>query len=91
MKVKELFESDIEEHCQECGEYRECNADGVCAPCMEAHKASEEEEWNVKHTGQNTNQSIATLQHQAAAAKRSGNTHRYRQKEFAVRAKQHWK
>lgn len=50
----------------------------------------EEEEWGVKHTGENTKQSIATLQHQAAAAKRSGNIHRYRQKEFAVRAKQHW-
>jgi hypothetical protein len=51
---------------------------------------AEEEEWGVKHTGQNTDQSVETLQHQAAAAKRSGNTHRYRQKEFAVRAKTHW-
>jgi len=49
-----------------------------------------EKEWDVKHTGQNTKQSIATLRKQASAAKKSGNIHRYRQKEFAVQAKTHW-
>jgi hypothetical protein len=51
---------------------------------------AEEEEWGVKHTGQNTDQSVETLQHQAAAAKRSGNTKRVRQKDFAIRAKTGW-
>lgn len=51
----------------------------------------EEEEWHVKHTGQNTDQSIATLRKQKTAAKRSGNVTRERQKNFAIMAKSHWK
>jgi hypothetical protein len=50
----------------------------------------EQEEWAVKHTGENTKQSVATLRHQAAAAKKAGDIHRYHQKEFAVQAKTHW-
>lgn len=52
--------------------------------------ASEQEEWHVKHTGQNTDQSIATLRKQKSAAKRSHNVKRERQKNFAIMAKSHW-
>ncbi len=92
MKVRELFESDIEVHCRECGEYKECNADDICKSCEEAmHKNGMNEAWanaaKVKHTGQNTNKSIAELEKEKSNAKKSGNTKAVKQKNFAIRAK----
>lgn len=53
-------------------------------------EVAEAKEWKVKNTGQNTKQSVATLRKQAASAKRSGNTKRVKQKDFAIRAKTGW-
>lgn len=52
--------------------------------------ADEQEEWGVHHTGQNTDQSVATLRKQASAAKKRGDTTEVRQKDFAIRAKTGW-
>ena len=47
-------------------------------------------EAKVKHTGRNTNKSIAKLKKERTNAKKSGNTKSIRQKNFAIRAKSHW-
>ena len=57
----------------------------------EYNEQEEDEAWDVKHTGENTNKSIADLEHEKAAAKRSHNVKRERQKNFAIMAKRHWK
>ena len=52
------------------------------------------EKWSgnvkVKHTGQNTNKSVEELRHEAAAAKKRGDTKAVHQKDFAIRAKTGW-
>jgi reverse gyrase len=95
MKVSEIFESDTRVHCQECGELKDCNADDVCESCVEAmrehgvHEAWAEEA-KVKHTGRNTNKSVAELKHERAKAKKRGDTKAVKQKNFAIRAKTGW-
>ena|SRR5665213_708656 len=47
-------------------------------------------EAKVKHTGRNTNKSVAKLKKERSKAKKSGNTKSIRQKNFAIRAKTGW-
>lgn len=45
----------------------------------------------VKHTGRNTNKSIAKLKSERTKAKKRGDTKAVKQKNFAIRAKSGWK
>ena len=51
-------------------------------------KVQESKNWGVKHTGENTNKSIAKLRQELANAKKRGDTKEVRAKQFAIRAKQ---
>ncbi len=48
------------------------------------------EEAKVKHTGRNTNKSVAQLKKERTSAKKRGDTKAIKQKDFAIRAKSGW-
>jgi uncharacterized protein (UPF0335 family) len=61
---------------------------------MVGEEADLEEKWagdvEVKHTGRNTNKSVADLRSERAKAKERGDTKAVHQKDFAIRAKTGW-
>ncbi len=69
---------------------------GVDADKTEDHKPTEvmSEKWEteakVKHTGRNTNKSVAELRKEASKAKKRHDTKAVKQKDFAIRAKTGW-
>jgi hypothetical protein len=66
---------------------------GVDADKTEDNKpteVSEAKEWKVKHTGRNTNKSVAELEKERTKAKKRHDTKAVKQKNFAIRAKTGW-
>lgn len=51
---------------------------------------TEAKEWKVKHTGRNTNKSVAELEKERTKAKKRHDTKAVKQKNFAIRAKTGW-
>lgn len=66
---------------------------GVDTDKTEDHKpteVNEAKEWKVKHTGRNTNKSVAKLEKERTKAKKRHDTKAVKQKNFAIRAKTGW-